>query len=53
MKVEFLKNFSRDLDNVGIKSVRHALLRLIELKEKVDSLDSIPNTKKLKGFKNA
>lgn len=53
MKVEFLKKFSRDLDIVEIKSVKHALLRLIALMEKVDSLDSIPNTKKLKGFKNA
>jgi len=53
MKVEFLKKFSKDLDNIKTKSVKQSVVRLIELMEKVDSLDDIPNTKKLKGHKSA
>lgn len=53
MKVEFLKKFSKDLDDVKTRPVRQALIRLIELMEETDSLDKIPNTKKLKGHKTA
>ena len=53
MKVEFLQKFSKDLDNVTSKSTKHALIRLIEVMEAADSLESIPNTKKLKGHKTA
>jgi len=53
MKVEFLKRFSKDLDDIKTKSVKQSVLRLIELMETVDSLDKIPNTKKLKGHKSA
>lgn len=53
MKVEFLKKFSKDLDGVGPKSVKSNLIKLIELMESVNSLDEIPNTKKLKGHKSA
>ena len=53
MKVEFLKQFSRDLDRVTSKSVKQSVIRIIEQIEKVDSLDKIPNTKKLKGHKSA
>ena len=53
MKVEFLKKFSKDLDDVKVKSVKRNLIHLIEFIESVDSLDSIPNTKKLKGHKSA
>lgn len=53
MKVEFLKKFSKDLDNVTVRSVKSNLLRVIELMESADSLDDIPNTKKLKGHKSA
>jgi mRNA-degrading endonuclease RelE of RelBE toxin-antitoxin system len=53
MKVEFLKRFSKDLDDVKTKSVKQSVIRLIELMESVDALDKIPNTKKLKGHKNA
>jgi hypothetical protein len=31
MKVEFLKRFSKDLDNVGSKIVKQSLIRTIEL----------------------
>ena len=53
MNVEFLKRFSKDLDDIKNKSVKQALIRLIELMETVDALDKIPNTKKLKGHKSA
>jgi mRNA-degrading endonuclease RelE of RelBE toxin-antitoxin system len=53
MKVEFLKKFSKDLDELKLKSVKQALMRLIEKIETADSLESIPNTKKLKGHKTA
>ena len=53
MKVEFLKKFSKDLDDVKTRPVKLALIRIIELMEATDSLDKIPNTKKLKGHKTA
>jgi mRNA-degrading endonuclease RelE of RelBE toxin-antitoxin system len=53
MKVEFLRKFSKDLDQVRTKSTKESVIRVIELMEAVDSLDKIPNTKKLKGHKNA
>ena len=53
MKVEFLKKFSNDLDDVRTRPVKQALVRVIELMEETDSLDKIPNTKKLKGHKTA
>ena len=53
MKVEFLKRFSKDLDDIKTKSVKQSVIRLIELMEAVDALDKIPNTKKLKGHKSA
>ena len=53
MKVEFLKKFSKDLDTVGVKSVKSNLLKVIESMESVNLLDEIPNTKKLKGHSSA
>jgi len=53
MKVEFAKKFSRDIDDLKMKSVKQTLTRLIESLESIDSLEDIPNTKKLKGHKNA
>ena len=53
MNVEFLKRFSKDLDDIKNKSVKQTVIRLIELMEAVDALDKIPNTKKLKGHKSA
>jgi mRNA interferase RelE/StbE len=53
MKVEFLKKFSKDLDDLRPKPVKQVLIRVIELMETVDSLEKIPNTKKLKGHKTA
>ena len=53
MKVEYLKKFSKDLDDLSLKSVKKSVIRLIEFMEAVDSLENIPNTKKLKGHKTA
>lgn len=53
MQVEFLKKFSKDLDDLKSKSLKLSLIRLIELMEEVDGLEKIPNTKKLKGHKTA
>jgi len=53
MRVEFSKKFSKDLDGVNAKSIKQNLRRLIELMESTDSLDKIPNLKKLKGHKSA
>jgi mRNA interferase RelE/StbE len=53
MKVEFLRKFSKDLDDLKSKPVKQALIRTIELMETVGSLEKIPNTKKLKGHKAA
>ena len=53
MKVEFLKKFSRDLDDIKNKSVKQSVIRVIELMEVVDAPDKIPNTKKLKGHRSA
>ena len=53
MKVEFLKAFAKDLDSVSSKSVKNSLLKTIEVMELANSLDQIPNVKKLKGHKSA
>ena len=53
MKVEFLKKFSKDLDELKLKSVKRSLMRLIELMETAESLENVPNTKKLTGHKTA
>ena len=53
MKVEFLKKFYDDLDDIKVKSVKQSLIRMIELMESATSLTKIPNTKKLKGHRSA
>jgi len=53
MKVEFLKRFSKDLDDIKAKAVKQAVLRIIELMETAETLDKISNIKKLKGHKSA
>jgi len=53
MKVEFLKRFSKDIDELTVKSVKATLKRVIESIENADTLSNIPNTKKLQGHKSA
>ena len=53
MKVEFLKQFSKDLDKISSKSIKNQIEELIIVLESAESLQSISNTKKLKGHRNA
>ena len=53
MKIEFLKRFSKDIDELTVKSVRSALKKVIESIENADTLTEIPNTKKLQGHTTA
>lgn len=53
MKVEFLKRFSKDINELPVKSVKSALRRIIELMETADTISKIPSTKKLQGHKTA
>ena len=53
MKVEFLKKFSKDLDQLQIKEIKLSLIRVIESLEAAESLEKIPDVKKLKGHKSA
>jgi hypothetical protein len=52
MKVEFLKRFSKDLDDIKAKAVKQTVIRVIELVEATDTLDKIPHLKKLKGHRS-
>ena len=52
MKVIFLKEFSKDLDQISLKSVKLSLKKVIERMETTDTLSKITNTKKLQGHKN-
>ena len=45
MEVEFLKNFSKDLDAVSSKTIKTALKNVIEKLETADSLNNFPNLK--------
>ena len=53
MQVEFLCRFSRDIDHISQKSVKSNIAKLIRLVESADSLNNIPNLKKLVGHKSA
>jgi mRNA interferase RelE/StbE len=53
MKVEFLKQFYKDIDDLKIHSVKLQLIKVIEHFETEENLQSIPNIKKLKGHKFA
>jgi mRNA interferase RelE/StbE len=53
MQVEFLSKFSKDIDSISQKSVKANITKLIVLIEAADSLNNIPQLKKLVGFKTA
>jgi mRNA interferase RelE/StbE len=53
MDIEFLGNFSKDLDSIRLKSVKANVKRLIILIETVNNLHEIPHLKKLQGFESA
>jgi mRNA interferase RelE/StbE len=52
MKVEFLEQFSKDLDTISDSRTKSKIAAKIFEIEEATSLDQITNLKKLKGFKN-
>jgi mRNA-degrading endonuclease RelE of RelBE toxin-antitoxin system len=52
MKVEFLKQFSKDLDDLVSASIKRQVSDLIKELESLDSLPKMANLKKLKGHRN-
>ncbi len=53
MKVEYLKSFSKDLDNLQNKNIKSRLIRVLESLEETETIENIANIKKLKGHKSA
>ncbi|MCK9401671.1 MAG: hypothetical protein M0Q51_17010 [Bacteroidales bacterium] len=53
MQIEFLRAFYKDLDKLENKKVAQKLGVIISMVESSDSLDNIPNIKKLKGHPTA
>jgi mRNA-degrading endonuclease RelE of RelBE toxin-antitoxin system len=53
MKVEFLKQFSKDLDDLVGASIKRQVTDFIEELESLDSLPKMANLKKLIGHRNA
>ena len=49
MKVEFLRQFDKDLDSIEIKRISTKLIETIETIKNADSEYDIPNLKELKG----
>lgn len=45
MQVEFLSKFSKDIDQITVKSVKLSLAKLIQKMEAEDNLDNIPQLK--------
>ncbi len=52
MRVEFLERFSKDIDRISLSSVKKSVERLIRQIESAESLEKIPQVKKLTGFKS-
>ena len=53
MQVEFLGKFSKDVDRISQKSVKTALLKLIQQIELSENINRLSNLKKLVGHKSA
>lgn len=53
MKVEFTSKFEKDIHKVDDNLIKKQLLFIIQNLEVADSLQSVPNIKKLKGAKTA
>lgn len=53
MQVEFLRKFSRDIDQISVKSVKSNLAKLIRQMESEENLNNISHLKKLAGHKSA
>ena len=53
MKVEYLRQFSKDVLKINDESLKNDLFDVIILLKNTDDLNLLPNIKKLKGFTNA
>jgi mRNA interferase RelE/StbE len=53
MQTRFLKKFSKDLDKFTQPKDKKAILQIIQNVKECNSLDDIPNVKKLTGYANA
>ncbi len=53
MKVEFFKQFSKDLSKITDENLKHIVFDLINEFENASKLKDIPNVKKLKGYPEA
>ena len=53
MKIEYLKQFSKDLSKISDNSLKDAVFEIILDFKKANNLNEIPNIKKLKGYTNA
>lgn len=53
MKVEYLKQFSKDLIKVKDESLKDDLFNTIITLKNTETLNVLPNIKKLKGYQNA
>jgi mRNA interferase RelE/StbE len=53
MKVEYLRQFSKDALKINDESLKENLFDVIVLLKNTDDLDLVSNIKKLKGYQNA
>ncbi len=53
MKVEYLKQFSKDLLKVKDESLKEDLFSIIIVLKNAETLNELSNVKKLKGYQNA
>jgi len=53
MKVEYLRQFSKDALKINDESLKDNLFDVIVLLKNTDDLDLVSNIKKLKGYQNA
>lgn len=53
MKVEYLKQFSRDLLKINDEILKNNLFEVIVLLKETENLNLLPNVKKLKGHNEA
>jgi len=53
MNVEFSKNFEKQIDHIRDSKLKNEIAGIVRLVIKAESLEQIPNIKKLKGFKSA
>jgi len=53
MQIIFLKKFSKDLEKIRKSKDKSSILNLLKDVQNCNSINEIPNTKKLVGFKDA